>query len=354
MTDGGGQDRKRLDTRTRGMTRRRPLWRRVFLDDLGLKVASIAIATALFALVREDKGKEVDIEVPVVLSNISEREVFVGELPRVLRVRVRDRWSRLARALERKANPYLVDLRGFSDETVYVFDRERLRQLLGVSGLSIQSVYPSEFVVRTEPKVDRLVPVKPVFVGEVQDGYDIPRDATRVVPPEVRIWGAKSSVKDVTELATYPVDLSKLDRDARIEVQVQKPNLPYLFVDDDRVAVEVRVIARKGRMTLDNPIEVAVKNCPEDMTCHVEPPAVSVTLAGPKPTLLKVKARQMPLDVYIDALDYDARLFKHDGVRPNCDRPGGVDCTLSPRTVTLFLVSPEQDRDGRKGGHKPR
>ena len=98
------------------------------LDNLGLKIASVAIATALFALVREDKGKEVDIEVPVVLSNLSEREVFVGELPRVLRVRVRDRWSKLAKALERKANPYLVDLRGFTDETVYVFDRERLRR----------------------------------------------------------------------------------------------------------------------------------------------------------------------------------------------------------------------------------
>ncbi|MBM4395348.1 MAG: YbbR-like domain-containing protein [Deltaproteobacteria bacterium] len=346
----GGQDRRRDVTRTRMMAKRRPLWRRVLLDNLGLKIASIAIATALFALVREDKGKEVDIEVPVVLSNISEREVFVGELPRVLRVRVRDRWSKLARALERKANPYLVDLRGFTDETVYVFDRERLRQLLGVSGLSIQSVYPSEFAVRTEAKVERFVPVKPVFVGEVQDGYDIPRDATRVTPGEVRVWGAKSSVADVRELATYPIDLSKLDRDARIEVQVQKPNLPYLFVDDDRVAVEVRVIARKGRITLDSPTEVAVKNCPEDVTCHVEPPSVSVTLAGPKPVLLKVKGKQAPLEVYVDALDYDVRLFKHDGVRPNCDRPGGVDCTLAPRTVTLFLASPEQERRGPSKG----
>jgi hypothetical protein len=333
------------------MARRRPLWRRLLLENTWLKITSMVIAVALYFLVREDKGKEVDVEVPVVLSNLSEKEVFVGDLPRALRVRVRDRWSRLARALERKANPYLVDLRGFQDETVFVFERERIRQLVGVPSVSIQSVYPSDFVVRLEPKTERFVPVQPTLVGEPGEGYDIPRDSVKLTPATVKVWGARSSVKEVADLATHPIDLSKLDRDARVEVQIQKPNLPFLFIDEEKANVDVRVVVRRGRMVIDAPVEVAIKSCPEDRVCHVEPSAVTVTLNGPKPSLAKVKAKTAPIEVYVDATDYDAAVAVHDTVRPNCDRPAGVECTLQPRAITLHIVNP--DREGeKKGGQK--
>ena len=90
---------------------RRGFLRRVFRENAGVKLISMVLAIALLVVVRQDTGKEVDIEVPVVLSDKADNDVFVGELPKTLRVRVRDRWSRLARALERKASPYLVDLR---------------------------------------------------------------------------------------------------------------------------------------------------------------------------------------------------------------------------------------------------
>ena len=342
FTPGPGQ------TRTRMMMRRRPLWRRMFLDNPWLKISSAVIAVALFLLVREDKGKEVEIEVPIVLSNISEKDVFVGEMPRAIRVRVRDRWSRLARALERKANPYLVDLRGFADETVFVFDRDRVRQLIGVGMTSIQSVYPSEFIVRVEPKIDRLVPVRPTFVGEVQDGYDIPRELMKISPAEVHIWGARSSVKEVTELATHPIDLSALDRDARIEVGIQKPNLPYLFLEDERVTADMRVTVRKAKIVLEAPVEIAIKGCPEDLICKIEPAAATVTLAGPKPTLMKIKAHALPLEISVDAGDYPLTVPRHEGVRPACERPAGVECVLQPKAVTLTIVSPDQDQNVKK------
>ena len=112
---------------TRQMVRRHSLFQRMFLDNLWLKITSLCIAVALLFLVRDDKGKEADIEVQIVLSNLADGEVFVGELPRAVRVRCQDRWSRLARALERKSNPYLVDLRGFGDQAVFVFDRDKMR-----------------------------------------------------------------------------------------------------------------------------------------------------------------------------------------------------------------------------------
>lgn len=336
------------DTRTRTLMKRRPLWKRLFFDNVWLKLTSLIITLVLFFIVREDKGKEVDIEVPIVLAHVSEKDVFVGEIPHSIRVRVRDRWSRLARALERKPNPYLVDLRGFLNETVFVFDKDRIRQLIGVSSLSVQSIYPSDFVVRLEPKTERVVPIRPNLVGEPQEGYEIPRDSIKCSPDMLKIWGAKSSVTKVTELLTHPIDLAKFERDSRVEVPIQQPNLPYLYLEDDKTSVDLRVIARKGRLTLDNPVEVAVKNCPEDRICQIDPPTVSVTLVGPKPTLLKIKDKSVPMEIYVDATDYDANITRHDTVRPNCDRPVGVECSMKPKTVTLFITN----EDNSKGPHK--
>ncbi|HOI11611.1 MAG TPA: YbbR-like domain-containing protein, partial [Myxococcota bacterium] len=241
---------------------RRGFLRRVFRENAGVKLISMVLAIALLVVVRQDTGKEVDIEVPVVLSDKADNDVFVGELPKTLRVRVRDRWSRLARALERKASPYLVDLRGFTNESIYVFDRERVQLLLGVTGLSIQSVYPSQFAVKTEPKVEVMVPVRPNLVGEVPEGYMVARDRARANPGEVRIWGARSSVQQVKELTTHPIDLAPLDKAARLEVLVQKPALPFVFLDQERVQVEVPVAEIEGRITLGQR-EAVVRNCPE-------------------------------------------------------------------------------------------
>jgi len=322
--------------------RKRPWWKRIFQDNLWLKVISVAIAVALYFVVREDKGKEVDIEVPIVLNEISEHEVFVGDLPKVLRVRVRDRWSKLAKALEKKAKPYMVDLRGFSDQTVFVFDPQKIRLLLGVKGLSIQSVYPSDFVVRTEQKLDRVLPVLPSFMGSPPEGFEISKDDVKVSPKEVTIWGARSSVKQVTGLLTYPVDLAAFDKDSRIEVQIQKPAYPFLYLDEALVHVDIPVHVKQGKIELDNKT-IGVRDCPEGMVCHVQPPSVDVTLAGPIPTLLKIKRNQLPLDVYIDAVEYDAAIVRHGSVRPVCDRPGGVECRLSPRSLTFLILNPQQE-----------
>ncbi len=339
---------------TRTLYRRRSFWYRLFRENIGLKIVSLVIAVFLFWVVREDKGQEVDVEVPVVLSNLSEHEVFVGEMPKVLRVRVRDRWSRLARALERKANPYLVDLRGFSDQTVYVFEADRIRQLLGVTGLSIQSVYPSDFVVRTEPKVERVVPVRANFVGKPQEGYEVVTARVRVEPSEVRVWGAKTSVQQVNELFTYPVNLGTLDKDVRLVVKVQKPAFPFIFLDDEQVTLHIPVQALQGRLNLEE-VPVLVKNCPEGFACRVEPASVRVSLHGPKPVLLRVERREVPVEVLVQVGDEEASVGRHSSVPVECRRPAELECRLSANRATLWVSRTEDTErtDARHGDRRP-
>jgi len=187
------------------------------------------------------------------------------------------------------------------------------------------------------------------LVGDPPQGYVVARERAKVNPAQVRIWGAKSSVKAIDELLTWPIDLASLEKEARVEVAIQKPSQPYLYLDEDRVKVDVPVQELQDRVVIGKP-DVAVKNCPANLTCTVEPSAVQVTLTGPVPTLLKVRRGSLPVAVTVDAVDFDPVVSRHDGIRPTCERPAGLDCLLAPRSVMLILsAAPGEDRKGGKG-----
>jgi len=315
-------------------------WYLLFIENYRLKLLSIAVTLALFFVVREDKGQEVEVEIPVVLSNIVENQVFVGEIPKALKVRLRDRWSRLVRVLEKKPEPYLVDLRGFHDQTVYFFDPKQVAEIIGLKGVSIQSIHPSDFVVRLEPKLEKRVPVKANLVGEVQEGYTILRDKVKVDPREIKVIGPRSAVKEINEILTYPVDLSSLEREAHVETKVQKPANRFIFLEKEEVVVTVPVIPLVGKTVLEN-VEIVVSRCREGFACRVEPNVVKVTLSGPKPVLLKVEKGLVSVRAVVEVDPEETSGGRSTKISVACERPEGLECRLSPAVVTLYTSKVE-------------
>ncbi len=328
---------------------RRTFFRRIFIENLGIKLTSMFLAVALLLVVRQDQSKEADIEIPVVLSNKSDSEEFVGALPKTLRIRVRDRWSRLAKALERKSSAYMVDLRGFSNGSIYTFDREQIQRLLGGSTLTIQSIYPSQFDVKLEQRLEKTVPVRANLVGEVPEGYMVSRDKVIVTPDKIKIWGAISSVQQVNDITTHSIDLAVMDKSARIEIQVQNPGLPFLTFEHERVQVEVSIAEMEGKHKMGT-VDLHVRNCPENLECNLTPLQAKLTLQGPIPTLLRVERGELPVEVYIDAADFEGIPGKYPRARLLCDRPQGVECLISPRLGTLVLTSPHDETASNEDG----
>jgi hypothetical protein len=340
-TNNSPDGQQRQPTRSFYSQRRKTKWwYRLFVKDYLLKLLSIVMALVLFFVVREDKGQEVEVEIPVVLSNILENDVFVGEMPKVLKVRLRDRWSRLVRVLERKLDPYLVDLRGFHDQTVFFFDAKQIEEIVGLRGVSIQTIYPSDFVVRLETKLEKRVPVRPNLIGEVLDGYTILQDKVKVEPKEIRIFGARSAVKDINEILTYPVDLSSLEREAHVETKVQKPANRYLYLEEEKVVITVPIVPLHGRSVLEN-MEIVVEGCPQGYNCKVEPAMVKATLSGPKPVLLKVEKGTAAVRAVVDVDLNDLSGARSAKISVACERPEGLECRLSPSVVTLHISKTE-------------
>ena len=260
--------------------------RRLLFQNLLLKVLSILLAVALFLLAREDRVKETEIDIPVMVGKVGELTVFTGEAPRSIRVRLQGRWSRLLRVLENRIEPYVVDLEGYQDGAVYPFDQGKVDRLVGVSGLKVVSVYPPSMVVHTEPRVSKVVPVVPDLVGEPDTGYLIEERQIAVTPQSVDVSGARSDLTDVESVRTSPIDLTGLSDTLRLDVSLRPPPGRHVWLSPERVEVQIPVVERIVSDELVA-VPVIVINCNPLATCTPEPTHVRVRVSGP---LLKVRA----------------------------------------------------------------
>lgn len=334
--DDGGVSTQQFRTGQHHKTRHPRNWfYRLFRENIGIKVLSLVLAIVFFTLVRTEQGNEAEIEIPVQLSAISEDLVFVGEMPRKIKVVVKYKWTRPKK--EAQPQPYVVDLRGFENEKVFVFDREKIRLALDTEGTSIVSIYPPEFTVEVEPKVEKTVKVKLNMVGIAGKGYDVVVEEARAVPPVIKVRGAKSAVKDIDFFATYPIDIGKFQKDVILDnVPVQKPSSKFLFMETDTVRVEIPVREISGQKVMEN-LEVKVRNCPDEYRCTVTPPVVNATLDGPLPSIFLVENGQEKVEIFVDAALFDAKTEKHQGIKVSCDRPIGLKCAETPKSVTLTI-----------------
>lgn len=350
---GGFQQRGGKFRTTRTLQRPGQPWRRALTQNLPLKLLALGVSVILFLMVREDKGRTVDMEIPVTVVGLDDNVILASQVPKSIRVRIKDRLSRITNALEHKSQPYEVDLRGVAPNSTYVFRPQRIRRILGVANLNIQTIQPSQLVVKLKPKFKKVVKVKPVLVGKPARGYMVLEDQVTVEPGTVEISGTKEAVSKVHKLPTYPVDVSGLRDSVRHDVRIQSPDVPYLKLAVQKVTVHVPIKPRSGKLTLKD-VPVAMSGCPQTMTCKLSPDSVRVFLSGPEPELIRIQENPSLLKVYLtlDGVSIDQKHVRRVGLRIRCDVPAGVDCRTRPirSAVTLapLAVHKEEDRRPRK------
>ncbi len=308
---------------------------RLFRENLRIKALSLILALVFFLLVRTEQGNEVEIDIPVQLNALSDDLIFVGEMPKKIKVLVRYKWTRPKK--DAVPQPYVVDLRGFENQKVFKFDTEVIRKSLETEGITILSVYPPEFTVEVEPKIEKVIKVKLNLVGIAQKGYVVMSEQAKVNPPTINVRGAKSAVKDIDFFATYPIDIGKFNKDVHLEnIPLQKPSSKFLFMETETVSVELPVNEIVGQKVIEK-LDVKVRNCPTGFRCVVTPAVVDVTLDGPLPTIFRIENGQEKLEAYVDAGMFEAKEEKHSGIKVSCERPPALKCSEDVKSVTLIV-----------------
>jgi YbbR domain-containing protein len=206
--------------------------------NFGLKILAVAIGLFLWTVSRGVSNVERSFDIPLTIHGLSEELVVVGQTAEAVNVRVSGSMVAL-RNLEADKFEYALDVSGAKpgradyevDVTRFDFPR----------GSKLVSRSPAEISLNFERRATRPVRVRADVEGRPAQGYRIER--VEIVPPRVRITGARSEVLRLSEVVTEMIDVTGATGTLEREVRVS-PGVGHVWADDPRtVTVRVRIEA---------------------------------------------------------------------------------------------------------------
>ena len=177
--------------------------RRIFLQNFGLKLVSLALAIGLWLVVARSPVAEVELRVPIEFHSVPENLEIDSASFTEAQVRVRGA-ERLIHRLRTGDVRAEVDLSAVSPGT-RTFDLTS-RNIRVPQDLEVVQVVPGQFQLSFDNRMTRTVPVKPRVIGNFASGLEV---AQRLADPaEVMISGPRHRVEAVESATTDPVDAS--------------------------------------------------------------------------------------------------------------------------------------------------
>ena len=264
-------------------------WRDIFGSDWFLKFISLAFAILLWFLVGGEEMVQVTISVPLEITNVPADLVIANDVPPALAVKVYGPRSLINNVTKQRISK-VIDLRGSHAGRVTIdITPSRLSLPAGVTAMKVD---PASVTIVLERRLSRVVPVKAILTGEVENDYEL--DKVVVDPEQVRISGPESEVAGIRELETYPIELGRATNSFTREIGLNLHGL-HITVDGDSI-VKVHVVVRplEGTMRFQH-VQVMSDHRAGKLTWW--PAEVTVILEGPKPLLKKITNRDIVVKI---------------------------------------------------------
>lgn len=179
--------------------------RKIFTENVGLKVLSLLLAASLWVASGSDPLTETTARVPVEFTHVPPHLELIAE-PSVVQLRIQGP-SRAVRRATPADFSVRVDLAAVSGPAARTFSLTP-HQIVTPSFLKVVEVRPPQIRVVMEPTLVREIPVQPQFSGALPPRYHL--KSVRVQPSKVTIAGPRSHVEAVVMAWTDPLDLNLL------------------------------------------------------------------------------------------------------------------------------------------------
>ncbi|CQR48468.1 YbbR-like protein [Paraliobacillus sp. PM-2] len=221
-------------------------------------------------------------------------------------------------------------------------DVEGIQESVEIEDVKIR-VYDSEgneLSARIEPETvdvminvdnpNKSVPVSVQTTGETPDGIKI----TSITPnkEEVQVFASETDLEGLTEIETEAIDLSDINEDTSIEVNLNQ--LEYVrLINPNTIRVNIKV-DREIKTTFED-VSIEIKDVDNPYTASfVEETsgAVDITVSGYESKLGKIEASD--LSVSVDASDLNPG--KHE-LPIDISAPEGLNISLARETVTIRI-----------------
>jgi len=302
--------------------------RKLFVENLGLKLLALVLAVALAIAAREDTIQELDIEVPLAMGDHPAEQVLLTDLPASARVRVRGDIQRIAEALSSR-EPFRIDLAGHGGNQTISLSPDVLERHLG-GGLDVLSVSPGSLTVRFDRLEVRQVPVRIEIVRRPQSYWSIDEERVTVEPAFVEVRGPSAVVQGLVHLRTESLDLAGLTSDFTGKVGLDTP--AGLEVRPGSAQVFIPVREREGDKMLKG-VRIVIRNCPKGYDCRGTPAFFQARVDGKQRLVDQINMENVGQYVYIDVrrlpLDKGVLQKQFPAVEPTVETLNGVRFTLT-------------------------
>ncbi|MFW5876306.1 MAG: YbbR-like domain-containing protein [Myxococcota bacterium] len=271
------------------------LLQRAFTQNLGLKLVSLAVAIALFSVVRgaEDSTRSVFVDVVALLPPPDSKIMLVSEVPDKVRLTVRGSRSLVNSIDADDLPPVQVDLRKPSS-TYFYLDPDDFEIPAGVEVVQLS---PSSIPLTWAKRVERKLPV----IARLTDspGPGLAAQVVEVSPEEIPVSGPEMELDALRRVETEPIDVSGLDTGHHERRVALEPPPPHTHFGAVAVGVTIEVIPQEAERRFEG-MELSTVG---RSAAQVRPDRVDVTLWGPMAELEGVKRQHLVPVVHAEGLD---------------------------------------------------
>ena len=219
-----------------------------FGADATLRLASLGLAAALWFVIVGRQTAERGVVVPVELRNVPSDLELTGDPVNSVDVRVRSSPG-LINSLETGKLLATIDLAGATEgERIVQLTPEQVQVPFG---FRIVKITPSLLTLNIERTERKSVPVRPRVTGRPAPGFEIAGVASD--PPEVRVAGPRSRVREIESAFTEPVSVEGASANASEAVGVGLEDPLLRLEGGSRVRVRVSIGEARAQQSAPEP-----------------------------------------------------------------------------------------------------
>jgi hypothetical protein len=303
--------------------------RAAFVENLGLKILSLACAMVLYAFTHgsEVAQRAFSVSVLSILPQSAAKRQLISQLPAEVRVTLRGPRTQLDELHSDDVGPLQLDLRSGKDGKIDIDDKMFLRI---PAGLTVEQISPSSIEVKWDDVITKMVPVQVPRTGEPAPGAVI-KGVVATDPAEVQVRGPQSMVEGIKSARTVPFDVTGLTQGVHtLKLPLEKP--PSLTsYDVDQVSASVDIARQLVTRTFSR-LKVEVIGIPRAGT---RPATVNVAVTGTAEEVNAISPDAIVPRVEPKAAGDDIVKPGNDNLMVLVDVPKGVTAQVDPPKVVV-------------------
>jgi YbbR domain-containing protein len=186
--------------------------------NIGLKLASLVLAIALWFFVILSGRSGIFMDIPIMYINVPQ-EFEVVDFPKTVSVNIEGQERLLKNLKQNEINAVINLSDAKAGKSFYTLTHENIKR---PKTLEVTSIEPQTISLTIEKLLKKTVSVQPAVVGVPEHGFVIVE--IKVAPEEIEIEGPRNIISKIYNVKTEPIDITGLNNNLQFKAKINTVN----------------------------------------------------------------------------------------------------------------------------------